>query len=246
MLEIKSLSASTVSGKAIIKQLDLTVKPGEIHAIMGPNGSGKSTLSNVIAGHPDYEVKQGQLSYQGQDLLDMPPEQRAINGLFLSFQYPVSLPGVSMMSFLQAVVNEQRKKRDEALVDAIDLITMAEMACEQVGLPKTFLNRSLNQEFSGGEKKRAELLQMLLLQPKLAILDETDSGLDIDALRMVGDVVNRMRSESRSFIVVTHYHRILEHIKPDYVHVMVDGKITKSGDQSLAIKLEQDGYHWVK
>lgn len=246
MLEIKSLSASTVSGKAIIKQLDLTVQSGEIHAIMGPNGSGKSTLSNVIAGHPDYEVKQGQLSYQGQDLLDMSPEQRAINGLFLSFQYPVSLPGVSMMSFLQAVVNEQRKKRDEALVDAIDLITMAEMACSQVGLPKTFLNRSLNQEFSGGEKKRAELLQMLLLQPKLAILDETDSGLDIDALRMVGDVVNRMRSESRSFIVVTHYHRILEHIKPDYVHVMVDGKIIKSGDQSLAIKLEQDGYHWVK
>jgi len=246
MLEIESLSASTVSGKAIIKQLDLTVNPGEIHAIMGPNGSGKSTLSNLIAGHPDYEVKQGQLRYQGKDLTDMAPEQRAINGIFLSFQYPVSLPGVSMMSFLQAVVNEQRKKREEPLVDAIDLITMAEMACAQVGLPKTFLNRSLNQEFSGGEKKRAELLQMLLLQPKLAILDETDSGLDIDALRMVGDVVNRMRDPQRSFIVVTHYHRILEHIKPDFVHVMVDGKIIKSGDQSLAIKLEKDGYHWVK
>jgi Fe-S cluster assembly ATP-binding protein len=246
MLEIKALSASAAEDKTIIKQLDLTVNPGEVHAIMGPNGSGKSTLSNVIVGHPDYTVDGGSLRYQQQDLLALAPEERAVQGVFMSFQYPVSLPGVTMMSFLQAVMNAQRKQREEPLVDAIDLIAMAEKACLQVGLPKSFLSRSLNHEFSGGEKKRAELLQMILLQPKLIILDETDSGLDIDALRMVGDVVHHMRSPDRSFIVVTHYHRILEHIQPDHVHVMHDGKIIKSGDLSLARKLEQDGYQWVK
>lgn len=246
MLSIKGLNASAVGGKSIIKQLDFEVGSGEVHAIMGPNGSGKSTLSNVITGNTEYAVDEGSIDYQGKNLLELLPEERAVQGIFMSFQYPISLPGVSMLSFLQAVVNAQRKKRDEELIDAIDLIDKAEKACLQVGLPKTFLHRSLNQEFSGGEKKRAEMMQMILLQPKLAILDETDSGLDIDALQMVGKVVNGMRKDSRSFIIVTHYHRILEHISPDFVHVMSHGKIIKSGDQSLARKLEQDGYSWIE
>ena len=246
MLSIKGLNASAVGGKSIIKQLDFEVGSGEVHAIMGPNGSGKSTLSNVITGNTEYAVDEGSIDYQGKNLLELLPEERAVQGIFMSFQCPISLPGVSMLSFLQAVVNAQRKKRDEELIDAIDLIDKAEKACLQVGLPKTFLHRSLNQEFSGGEKKRAEMMQMILLQPKLAILDETDSGLDIDALQMVGKVVNGMRKDSRSFIIVTHYHRILEHISPDFVHVMSHGKIIKSGDQSLARKLEQDGYSWIE
>jgi Fe-S cluster assembly ATP-binding protein len=246
MLELKKLCVSVQGEKPILKSLDLHVRPGEIHAIMGPNGSGKSTLSNVIAGHADYTVDAGDLNYEGQDLQALSPEERACRGVFMSFQYPVSLPGVTMVSFLQAVVNAQRKARGEALVDAIDLIGMAEEACARVGLPRSFLHRPLNQEFSGGEKKRAEMLQMLMLEPKLMILDETDSGLDIDALKMVGDVVNQMHSPERSWIIITHYHRILEHIQPDFVHVMVNGAIVKSGDASLAKQLEEKGYGWVR
>ena len=241
MLKIESLNAS-VAEKKILKSCQLEVKPGEVHAIMGPNGSGKSTLSNVIVGHPDYTVDDGQVTFLGKDLLAMSPEERAIEGIFMSFQYPVGLPGVSTMSFLQAVVNAQRKARQEELVEATDLIAMAASACETVGLPRSFLQRSLNRGFSGGEKKRAELLQMMLLQPKLAILDETDSGLDIDALNMVGRVVNDMRQADRSFLMVTHYHRIQEHIQPDFVHVMVDGKMVQSGDSTLARQLEKTGY----
>lgn len=246
MLELKKLCVSVQGKKPIIKSLNLHVRPGEIHAIMGPNGSGKSTLSNVIAGHADYQVDSGEIFFDAQDLMPLEPEERACRGIFMSFQYPVSLPGVTMVSFLQAVVNAQRKARGESLVDAIDLIAMAEDACACVGLPREFLHRPLNQEFSGGEKKRAEMLQMLMLEPQLMILDETDSGLDIDALKMVGDVVNKMHSPKKSWIVVTHYHRILEHIKPDFVHVMVDGAIVKSGDASLAKQLEKEGYGWVK
>jgi Fe-S cluster assembly ATP-binding protein len=244
MLDIQSLKAS-IGGKAILKSCSLSVKPGEIHAVMGPNGSGKSTLSNVITGHPDYTVDAGGIQYHGEDLLEMAPEIRATKGIFMSFQYPVGLPGVTTISFLQAVINAQRKQRQEPLIEATDLLASASEACERVGLPRAFLHRPLNKGFSGGEKKRAELLQMILLAPKLIILDETDSGLDIDALKMVGSVVNEMRSQSRSFIVVTHYHRILEHMKPDAVHVLRDGKIVKSGDIQLAHQLEQSGYGWL-
>ncbi len=244
MLKIQSLNAS-IGDKSIIKSFDLTVLPGEVHAIMGPNGSGKSTLSNVITGHPDYQVTAGSIQYHNEDLLEMAPEIRAAKGVFMSFQYPVSLPGVTMISFLQAVVNAQRKQREEPLIEATDLIADARAACEQVGLPPQFLHRSLNRGFSGGEKKRAELLQMRLLNPKLAILDETDSGLDIDALKMVGTIVNEMRDPTRSFVIVTHYPRILDHIKPDHVHVMRDGKIIKSGDAALANQLEESGYGWL-
>lgn len=244
MLKIQSLNAS-VGDKSIIKSLNLSIQPGEVHAIMGPNGSGKSTLSNVITGHPDYQVTAGQIHYQGEDILGMTPDVRATKGLFMSFQYPVGLPGVTTISFLQAVMNAQRKQRQEPLVEATDLIASARAACEQVGLPAQFLHRALNKGFSGGEKKRAELLQMRLLEPKLAILDETDSGLDIDALKMVGTVVNEMRDNMRSFLIVTHYPRILEYIKPDYVHVMRDGNIIKTGDAALANQLEKSGYSWL-
>ena len=245
MLNIKSLDASIVGGKQIIKGFNLDIKPGEIHAIMGPNGSGKSTLSNIITGHPEYEVNAGSITYLGENLLEMAPEERATKGVFMSFQYPVGLPGVTTISFLQAVINAQRKQRGEALVEATDLIADAAAATQKVGLPRSFMHRSLNRGFSGGEKKRAELMQMMMLEPKLAILDETDSGLDIDALKMVGSVVNEMRHAERSFIIVTHYHRILEHIKPDHVHVVSDGKIIKSGDAVLARKLEKEGYAWL-
>jgi Fe-S cluster assembly ATP-binding protein len=244
MLKIQSLNAS-VGDKSIIKSLNLSIQPGEVHAIMGPNGSGKSTLSNVITGHPDYQVTAGHIHYQGEDILEMTPDVRATKGLFMSFQYPVGLPGVTTISFLQAVMNAQRKQRQEPLVEATDLIASARVACEQVGLPAQFLHRALNKGFSGGEKKRAELLQMRLLEPKLAILDETVSGLDIDALKMVGTVVNEMRDNARSFVIVTHYPRILEYIKPDYVHVMRDGNIIKTGDAALANQLEKSGYAWL-
>ena len=246
MLKIKNLEVSIKEGKKIIQNLDLNVKPGETHTIMGPNGSGKSTLSNVIAGHSDYIVDGGEIEFLGEDLLALAPEERAIKGVFLSFQYPVGLPGVSTISFLQAVVNEQRKKRSEPLVEAIDLIQMAEEACKMVGLPKSFLHRPLNKGFSGGEKKRAELIQLILLQPKIVILDETDSGLDIDALRVVGNVITEMQNSNRGIVIVTHYNRLLEHVKTDYVHVMSTGKIVKSGDASLAKQLEKEGYSWVE
>ena len=246
MLKIKNLEVSIEDGKKIIQNLDLEIKPGHTHAIMGPNGSGKSTLSNVIAGNSDYVVDGGEIEFLKENLLEMTPEERAVKGIFMSFQYPVGLPGVTTIAFLQAILNEQKKKRQEPLVEAIDLIEMAEKACQTVGLPKSFLHRPLNKGFSGGEKKRAELLQLLLLQPKLIILDEMDSGLDIDALKMVGSVIGQMQKPDRAMIIVTHYHRILEHLKTDHVHVMSEGKIIKSGTSDLAKQLEKDGYDWVK
>ena len=246
MLRIKNLEVSIDGGKKIIQNLDLDVESGETHAIMGPNGSGKSTLSNVIAGHTDYVVDAGEVTFLGENLLVMAPEERAIKGIFLSFQYPVGLPGVSTISFLQAVVNEQRKKRSEPLVEAIDLIQMAEEACKMVDLPKSFLHRPLNKGFSGGEKKRAELIQLILLQPKMVILDETDSGLDIDALRVVGNVITEMQNSNRGMVIVTHYNRLLEYVKTDCVHVMSAGRIIKSGDASLARELEKEGYSWIE
>lgn len=245
MLDIQGLQAS-VSGKGpILHGVNLTVPAGEIHAIMGPNGSGKSTLSNVLSGHPDYVVDAGSVHMHGQDLLAKEPEQRAVDGLYMAFQYPVSLPGVSVLHFLQTILNHQRKQRGENLLDAYEVIQQAEQACGLVGLPTSFLERALNEGFSGGEKKRCEILQMLLLKPKLIILDETDSGLDIDALKMVGHAVDFLRSQDRSFLVVTHYQRLLDHVVPDRVHVMLQGAIVESGPAALAQKLEKEGYQWL-
>ena len=244
MLSVQNLSAS-VDGKQILKGLSLEVKPGEVHAIMGPNGSGKSTLGYVLSGRPGYTVDSGSITFNGEDLLAMAVEQRARAGIFLAFQYPVEIPGVSNLEFLKAAVDTQRKARGQAEPNSAEFLRQARAACQQVNLPAEFLKRGVNEGFSGGEKKRNEILQMLLLQPALCILDETDSGLDIDALQTVAAGVNSQRTPERGFIVVTHYQRLLDFIKPDYVHVLSDGKIVRSGDASLALELEKQGYAWL-
>lgn len=245
MLNISNLCAS-VEDKAILRQLSLDVKPGEIHAIMGPNGAGKSTLGNVLAGRPGYEVTSGSIAFKGMDLLDLEPEVRAREGLFLAFQYPVEIPGVSNMELLKAAVDARRAHTGQEELSAIDFMKMAREASKAVDLDQSFLKRGVNEGFSGGEKKRNEIMQMMLMEPSLCILDETDSGLDIDALQVVARGVNAMRAENRSFIVVTHYQRLLDFIVPDYVHVLANGCIVKSGDKSLALELEAKGYSWLE
>jgi Fe-S cluster assembly ATP-binding protein len=244
MLSIKNLKAS-IAGKTILKGLDLTVNPGEVHAIMGPNGSGKSTLGYVLSGREAYIVEEGSILFEGVDLLTMDIEERALAGLFLAFQYPLEIPGVSNLEFLKAAVDAQREARGEPLMSSKEFLSAAREACKAVRLPTEFLKRGVNEGFSGGEKKRNDILQMLMLQPKLCILDETDSGLDIDALKLVADCVNSQRDAKRSFIVVTHYQRLLDYLKPDYVHVLSEGKIIKSGGPSLAPELEEQGYAWL-
>ena len=245
MLKIDNLQAS-IEGTQILKGIDLEVKPGEIHAIMGPNGSGKSTLAQVLAGHESYEVTGGSASFLGKDLLDMKPEQRASAGLFLAFQYPVEIPGVNSTYFLRTGYNQIRKERGEEQMDAIYFLALIREKLKLVEMDESFLKRSVNEGFSGGEKKRHEVLQMAVLEPKLAILDETDSWLDIDALRIVANGVNALHSPDKAAIVVTHYQRLLEYIVPDYVHVLYKGRIVKSGGKELALELEEKGYDWVK
>lgn len=245
MLKINNLHAS-IDGNDILRGVNLEVKPGEIHAIMGPNGSGKSTLSSVIAGREDFEVSQGTIHFENEDLLEMGPDERAQNGIFLSFQYPVEIPGVTVTNFIKTSINEIRKARGEDPLPANKLLKKMRDKMELLRMDKSFLSRPLNQGFSGGEKKRNEIFQMAMLEPKLAILDETDSGLDIDALRIVADGVNTLRSKDKAVILITHYQRLLDHIIPDYVHVLSDGKIVKSGDKDLALELEKHGYEWLK
>jgi len=244
VLEINNLRAG-VEGKDILKGITLTVKPGEVHAIMGPNGSGKSTLAQVLAGHPVYQVTEGTVCYNGADLLDMEPEERAQAGVFLAFQYPVEIPGVTNAYFLRAAYNELRKARGEEEVDPMDFLDIIEAKLKVVQWGPEIMSRAVNHGFSGGEKKRNEILQMAVLEPRLCILDETDSGLDIDALKIVAAGVNALRSPDRAMIVVTHYQRLLEYIVPDVVHVLVDGKIAKSGGKELALELEAKGYEWI-
>jgi Fe-S cluster assembly ATP-binding protein len=245
MLTIKDLQVS-IDDKAILRGINLDIKPGEIHAIMGPNGSGKSTLANVLAGREEYEVTSGSVTYLGQDLLEMEVEERAHAGMFLAFQYPVEIPGVSNATFLKSSVNAIRVARGEEELKPVEVLKLLRAKAKMLGIDESFLKRSLNEGFSGGEKKRNEMLQMALLEPKLAVLDETDSGLDIDALKIVADAVNQLRSADRSFIIVTHYQRLLNYIVPDYVHVLHEGRIVKSGDKSLALELEEKGYDWIK
>ncbi|MFC1796230.1 Fe-S cluster assembly ATPase SufC [Pseudomonadota bacterium] len=245
MLKIRNLHA-TVGGKEILKGIDLEVAAGEVHAIMGPNGSGKSTLGNVIAGREGYEVTQGEVLYKGKDILAMEPEERACEGLFLAFQYPVEIPGVNNTYFLRAALNAQRKYRGEPELDSMQFLKLVREKLEILHISDDLLHRAVNEGFSGGEKKRNEIFQMAVLEPSLAILDETDSGLDIDALRLVADGVNRLRGEDRATIVVTHYQRLLDHIIPDKVHVLSDGKIVASGGADLALKLEDQGYTWLE
>jgi len=244
VLDIRNLTA-TVGDKQILNGVNLTVNAGEVHAIMGPNGSGKSTLAQVLAGHPAYEVTGGEVHYEGRDLLELEPEERAQAGLFLAFQYPVEIPGVSNAYFLRAAYNELRKARGEDEVDPMEFLDLVEGRAKIVEMDPAFLNRSVNVGFSGGEKKRNEILQMAVLQPKLAILDETDSGLDIDALRVVADGVNKLRRPDNATIVVTHYQRLLNYIVPDHVHVLAGGRIVKSGGKELALELEAKGYDWL-
>jgi Fe-S cluster assembly ATP-binding protein len=245
MIEIKNLQAS-IGEKQILKGLNLTVKPGEVHAIMGPNGSGKSTLASVLAGREDYEVTGGEVVFNGKNLLEMAPEERAREGLFLAFQYPVEIPGVSNMNFLKAAVGEMRKHRGLEPLSAKDFLAMVKERSALVELDGQLAHRAVNEGFSGGEKKRNEVFQMAMLEPKLAILDETDSGLDIDALRIVAQGVNAMRSPERSFVVITHYQRLLDYIVPDVVHVLYKGQIVKTGTKELALELEEKGYDWIK
>lgn len=245
MLSIKDLHA-TVSGKPILKGVSLEVNAGEVHAIMGPNGSGKSTLANVLAGRENYQVTRGEVLYQGSDLLGLGADQRACEGIFLAFQYPVEIPGVSNIYLLKAAVNARLKYRGQPEMAATEFLKMIREKIKLVDMKEEFLHRSVNEGFSGGEKKRNEVLQMAVIEPTLAILDETDSGLDIDALKIVADGVNSLRSEQRAFIVVTHYQRLLDYIVPDYVHVLADGKVVKSGDKTLALELEKAGYRWIE
>ena len=244
MLNIKGLTANA-GDTPILKGIDLEINPGEVHAIMGTNGSGKSTLGHVLAGREGYEVTGGSVEFLGKDLLSFEPEDRAREGLFLAFQYPVEIPGVSNMEFLKAAVDALAEYRGEEGPDSVSFMKRARELCQVADLDPDFLKRGVNEGFSGGEKKRNELLQMMLLEPKLAILDETDSGLDIDALKVVAQGVNEMRAADRSFIVITHYQRLLNYIEPDYVHVLSKGRIVKSGDKSLALELEERGYAWV-
>ncbi len=245
MLEIKDLRAAA-GDKEILRGINLTVNPGEVHAVMGPNGSGKSTLAQVLAGHPAYEVTGGSVSYLGQDLLDMEPEERAQLGVFLAFQYPVEIPGVTNAYFLRAAYNEIRKARGLEEVDSMDFLDLLEEKLKVVEWGPEIMSRAVNSGFSGGEKKRNEILQLAVLEPKLAILDETDSGLDIDALRIVAGGVNKLRASDRSFVVVTHYQRLLNYIVPDHVHVLSNGRIAMSGGKDLALELEAKGYEWVE
>jgi len=245
MLEIKNLHA-TVGGKPILKGLNLKIADGEIHAIMGPNGAGKSTLGNVIAGRDGYEVTAGEVTYRGKNLLDLEPEERACEGVFLAFQYPVEIPGVNNTYFLRAALNAQRKYRGQPELDSMQFLKLVREKLQILHISDDLMHRAVNEGFSGGEKKRNEIFQMAVLEPSLAILDETDSGLDIDALRLVAKGVNRLRSEDRSIIVITHYQRLLDHIVPDVVHVIADGKIVASGDADLALKLEEEGYAWLE
>jgi len=245
MLEIQNLHAK-IGDKEILKGLSLSIKAGEVHAIMGPNGSGKSTLANVLAGRDGYEVTKGSVEYDGKDLLELEPEERAWAGIFLAFQYPVEIPGVNNVYLLKAAVNAIRKNRGEQELDAVEFLALIKEKMKLVKMKEDLLSRSVNEGFSGGEKKRNEIFQMAVLEPKLAILDETDSGLDIDALKIVSEGVNSLRNEERSIILVTHYQRLLDYIKPDYVHVLSDGKIIKSGGPELALELEEKGYDWVK
>jgi len=245
MLEIKNLHAS-IHGNEILNGINLSVRAGEVHAIMGPNGSGKSTLAGVLAGRDVYAVTQGEILYQGNNLLEMAPEDRAREGIFLAFQYPVEIPGVTNTYFLKAALNAIRKHRGMEELDAVDFLALVKEKVKLVDLDQTLLNRPVNEGFSGGEKKRNEIFQMAVLEPKLAILDETDSGLDIDALRIVADGVNKLRRKDNASIVVTHYQRLLNYIVPDVVHVLVDGRIAKSGGKELALELEEKGYDWIK
>jgi Fe-S cluster assembly ATP-binding protein len=244
MLEIKDLQAG-IDGKEILRGLDLTILPGEVHAIMGPNGSGKSTLANVLAGRPRYEVTGGTVTFEGKNLLELPAEERAREGVFLAMQYPVEIPGVNNIYFLKAALNAMRKHRGEEELDAMEFLQLAREKMKVVELDESFMNRGVNEGFSGGEKKRNEIFQMAVLDPKLAVLDETDSGLDIDALRVVANGVNTLRSEAHSVLVITHYQRLLKYLVPDYVHVLANGRIVKSGGKELAEELEQKGYDWI-
>lgn len=244
MLQIKNLQAG-IENKPILKGIDLTVNAGEVHAIMGPNGSGKSTLASVLAGRDGYDITGGEALYNGNDLLDLAPEERAREGVFLAFQYPVEIPGVNSAYFLRSAVNAVRKHRGEEELDAMNFLKAVKVKMKELGLSEDFLKRPVNAGFSGGEKKRNEILQMTMLDPRLAILDETDSGLDIDALRIVADGVNRLRRDDNAQVVITHYQRLLDHIVPDFVHVLHDGRIIKSGDKSLALELEEKGYDWL-
>ena len=244
MLTVKNLHAR-IGDREILKGVDLTVKTGEVHAIMGPNGSGKSTLANVLAGREDYEVTDGTVTYEGKDLLERDPEDRARDGVFLAFQYPVEIPGVNNAYLLKAALNEIRKHRGESELDAMDFMTLVKERMKVLDIDTGLLNRPVNDGFSGGEKKRNEIIQMVVLEPKLAIMDETDSGLDIDALKVVSKGVNKLRSPDCSTIIVTHYQRLLNYIVPDFVHVLFDGRIVKSGDKELALELEEKGYKWI-
>ena len=244
MLEIKNLKAQ-IEDKTILNGVNLKVNKGEVHAIMGPNGSGKSTLSSVIAGNEDYEVSSGSIKYEGDDLLEMAPEERSHRGVFLSFQYPVEIPGLSVSNFIKTAINEKRKAFGQENISAKELLQLFKEKCELLNIDKQYLSRSLNEGFSGGEKKRNEIFQMAMMEPKLSILDETDSGLDIDALKIVANGVNSLKSSSNSIILITHYQRLLNYIVPDFVHILKDGKIVMSGDKSLAQKLEKEGYSFL-
>ncbi len=245
MLEIDNLHCS-IGGNEILRGLSLSVSAGEVHAIMGPNGSGKSTLAQVVAGHQDYEVTDGSVTFEDKDLLDLEPEERAREGIFLGFQYPVEIPGVNNAYLLKAAVNAKRKHQGLGEVDAFEFLKLAKEKMAALGMDPKFLNRGVNEGFSGGEKKRNEILQMAMLEPTLAILDETDSGLDIDALKAVAQGVNALRSPERAIVLVTHYQRLLDYVQPDFVHVLSEGRIARSGDKSLALELEEKGYDWVR
>jgi len=245
MLHIKNLHAA-VEEKEILKGIDLDVNPGEVHAIMGPNGSGKSTLASVIAGKEEFELLKGNITFEGEDISELDPEERAHKGLFLSFQYPVEIPGVSVTNFVKTAINENRKAKGEADMPAGEMLKMIKEKADMLEIDRKFLSRSLNEGFSGGEKKRNEIFQMAMLEPKLAILDETDSGLDIDALKVVANGVNKLKSKDNAVIVITHYQRLLDYIVPDFVHVLMNGKIVKSGTKELAYELEAKGYDWIK
>jgi Fe-S cluster assembly ATP-binding protein len=245
MLKIKNLEAA-INGKQILKGLNLEINAGEVHAIMGPNGAGKSTLASIIAGKEDYEILGREIEFEGKNILDMAPEERAREGVFLAFQYPVEIPGVSNANFMKAAVNEIRKYRGLDLYDAIDFLKIMREKAKLVEIEDKFLSRAVNEGFSGGEKKRNEIFQLAMLEPKIAILDETDSGLDIDALKIVSNGVNKLRNDKNAFLIITHYQRLLDYIVPDFVHVLADGAIVRSGGKELALELEEKGYDWIK